>query len=84
MDKQAIKDLREHVQRLLDESMGERGFGLKVADDSVQEAEWIYLLVTPDQEGARVYDYVRALEKAEEKLRDEGHKYVLLVPALPD
>jgi hypothetical protein len=49
-----------------------------------QNNDWWYVTVVPDQPGVRAYDYAYLLTEAEEKLRDETHMNILLVPTLVD
>jgi hypothetical protein len=73
------------VQEMLDQyvSQSRLPFTLKVSKDVLQQDEWVYLIVVPDKEGVRAYDYVNALTDVEKKLREDKHEEnVLLVPAL--
>lgn len=83
--KQDIDDLRQDIQRRLDARKGKLGFALKVSDESLQEAEWLYFVVIPDGSGVRAYDYAHALTEVEDEMRKAGgDRHILLVPALPD
>lgn len=80
-----IEALSKHVQELLDTYVLQKGlpFALKVSSEYVWQEDWLYLIVTPDKEGVRAYDYAKALTDVENKLRREEHvEGVLLVPAL--
>ena len=60
-------------------------YRLEVLDDGLREEdEWWYVLVRPDRDDVRAYDYYSRLAEAEISLRDEENLNVLLVPALPD
>jgi hypothetical protein len=83
--REEIEDLRRDVQRKLDERQGKLGFALKATDATMQEAGWLYIVVLPEGEGVRAYDYAHALTEVEDELRRErDDPHVLLVPAIPD
>ncbi|RPI63316.1 MAG: hypothetical protein EHM48_02690 [Planctomycetaceae bacterium] len=80
-----IEELRKHVQELLNMQVRQTGlaFTLKVLDEYIQQEDWLYLVVIPDQQGVRAYDYAKVLTDVENKLRRDEHvEGVLLVPAL--
>jgi hypothetical protein len=89
ISKQTTEDargLRPLIQQLLDEwcKRHKAGFKLKVSEEVVQQDEWTYYIVVPDQGEIRAYDYATALSEVEAALRDQHTENVLLVPALPD
>lgn len=60
-------------------------YHLDVLPDGVrQEEDWWYVLVRPDRENVRAYDYYARLAEAEVTLRDDEGVNVLLVPVLPE
>jgi hypothetical protein len=59
-------------------------YRLNVVQDGVrQDNDWWYVLVQPDREDVRSYDYYGRLAEAEIDLKDAEHVNVLLVPVLP-
>jgi len=79
-----IAGIRTQIQRGLDERRDRLGFALKVADDFLEEGDWLYLVVFPDREGVRAHVYAEALTEVEDEMREAGmDRHVLLVPALP-
>ena len=48
-----------------------------------RDEDWWYVLVQPDREDVRSYDYYGRLAEAEIDLKDAEHVNVLLVPVLP-
>jgi hypothetical protein len=82
---QQVEDLKRRVQELLDEYVRERkyDFSLKVSNEYVQQEDWLHLIVVPDKEGVRAYDYAKALTDVGNKLRREEHvEHVVLLPTL--
>jgi len=60
-------------------------YKLEVLPDGIKnEDDWWYVLVRPDRENVRAYDYYGRLAEAEISLRDEQNVNVLLVPVLPE
>lgn len=51
--------------------------------DVRRDDDWWYVLVQPDREDVRSYDYYGRLAEAEIDLKDAEHVNVLLVPVLP-
>ncbi len=59
-------------------------YRLNVIEEGVKkEDDWWYVLVQPDRDGIRSYDYYGRLAEAEIDLKDSEHVNVLLVPVLP-
>ncbi len=82
-----VLGLRPRIQELLDGWCKDHraSFRLKVSEEVVQQDEWTYYVVVPDQGEVRAYDYATALTEVEATLRKEkGQDRVLLVPALPE
>jgi hypothetical protein len=62
-----------------------RDYRLEVLPDGTrQEDDWWYVLVRPNRDDVRAYDYYDRLAEAEVALRDEQDVNVLLVPVLPE
>lgn len=60
-------------------------YRLQVREQGVKrDDDWWYVLVQPDREDVRSYDYYGRLAEAEIDLKDKEHLNVLLVPVLPD
>lgn len=60
-------------------------YRLQVQEQGVRrDDDWWYVLVQPDREDVRSYDYYGRLAEAEIDLKDKEHLNVLLVPVLPD
>ena len=60
------------------------GYRLNVVPDGIKkDDDWWYVLVQPDREDVRSYDYYGRLAEAEIDLKDREHVNVLLVPVLP-
>ncbi len=82
---QQVEELQKHVQELLNDYVRDKkyDFSLKVIDEYVQQEDWLHLIVVPDKEGVRAYDYAKALTDVGNKLRREEHvEHVLLLPTL--
>jgi hypothetical protein len=59
-------------------------YKLRVIEDGVKkDDDWWYVLVQPDREDIRSYDYYGRLAEAEISLKDSENVNVLLVPVLP-
>lgn len=59
------------------------GFDLVVHEEGArQEDDWWYVVVKPDRPGVRSYDYSDTLTRIEEKLREQEHVNVLLIPSI--
>ena len=85
LTKRDIDRLRKDIQGRLDKRKGKLGFPLKVAEETLQQEEWLFFVVVPDGPGARAYEYAHALTQVMDEMRKEGgDRHVLLVPALPD
>jgi hypothetical protein len=54
-----------------------------IREASKQEDDWWYVVVQPDHENVRAFDYAGILAETEQDLQDEKHLNVLLVPTLP-
>ena len=51
----------------------------------VQEGDdWLSVIVAPNGNGMRAYEYVDALSQLERELRDKGLEKVVLVPVIAD
>lgn len=60
-------------------------YRLEVMPDGVKkDGDWWYVLVRPDRNDVRAYDYYDRLAESEVTLRDEEQLNVLLVPVLPE
>jgi hypothetical protein len=79
-----VEQLKQRVQGLLNEESERLGFGLPIHEHYLHEDEWLYFVVLPDRDDARLYEYANALSNVEMKLREEGIENVLLVPSLPE
>ncbi|MCK6484171.1 MAG: hypothetical protein HUU22_12275 [Phycisphaerae bacterium] len=86
MKRNGAKKIGRTVQGLLDRYRPPRfGFRLNVVDDEIErKRDWWYVTVVPDRGDVRAFDYANALSEIEEKLQDEQHLNVLLVPLLVD
>ena len=59
-------------------------YRLEVVPDGVKkEDDWYYVVVQPNREDVRSYEYYGLLTEAEMELQDREGMRVLLVPALP-
>jgi hypothetical protein len=66
-----IEKLIKDVQTRLNAKRRPTGIALKVAQSGYrQDDDWLYLVVTPEKENVRVYDYVEALGEVEDELAD--------------
>jgi hypothetical protein len=77
---------RDEITRLVErtlEPLQPKTYRLKVMD-VLEEGDWTYVIVQPDVEGVRSYDYYDALARVEEKLQDELKLNVLMVPTVPE
>jgi hypothetical protein len=80
---QDIDNIIQEVQTKLDAYQKRTGISLRVPKDGyIQDDPWLNVVVTPTSPGVRAHQYVDALEELEKELRKNGHKDVLLVPAL--
>lgn len=59
------------------------GIRLKVAGDRLEDG-WLYVVITPEQPGARASDHARLMAEIEKQLREDGYANVLLVPAIDE
>jgi len=85
MTDQEVNSLLGAIQRRLDAKRISTGIPLVVTKDGYrQEDEWLYVEVSPAQNGIRAYDYVKTLGEVEKELREEGIDHVLLVPVLTE
>ncbi len=61
------------------------GVGLHVPPGGyVQDDDWLSIVVAPDTEGMRAYQYVDALGEIEDELRQGGMEKIVIVPAIGD
>ncbi len=61
-----------------------KDYRLRVSERGVKkDDDWWYVLVQPDREDVRSYDYYGRLAEAEISLKDAENVNVLLVPVLP-
>ncbi len=67
---------------LTDQSKRGEAYHLDVID-VFSDGESYYVVVQPDKQGVRNYDYYDLLAQAEEKLEDDEKLNVLLVPSVP-
>jgi len=59
-------------------------YRLKVLREGMRrDDDWWYVVVQPDKENVRSYDYYGRLTEAELDLQEAEHLSVLLVPVLP-
>jgi hypothetical protein len=59
-------------------------YKLKVSPEGIRrDDDWWYVVVQPDREDVRSYDYYGRLTEAELDLQEKEHVNVLLVPVLP-
>lgn len=79
---------RDEIVRLAEEHLRRHqptGYRLQVDPDGVmEEDDWTYVVVKPDRNDVRSYDYSSRLAEAEQDMEDAGHPKILLVPVLPD
>ena len=82
-----IQGMIEKLRGLLDKLNKRSGNGIHLTIEDgayLEEGGWVYLIVTPSESGARVYEYVALLNELEQELRKDVGEHVLLVPAAPD
>ena len=80
-----IEGVIRQTRAELDEARRAGGMALHIPTDGYQQdGDWLNILVVPDQEGVRAYQYVDALGQLERRLRAAGVQCVLLVPAIED
>ena len=53
------------------------------ATDVLEDGDWFYVVVQPNKEGIRNYDYFDILARAEEEIQTNQQRNVLLVPTVP-
>jgi len=84
-EKKAIEDIVDLVARYLEPHQpADRSYRLRVVPEGIQrEDDWYYVLVEPDRDDVRSYDYNARLVEAEMNLQEKENKKILLVPALP-
>ncbi|MFI5381232.1 MAG: hypothetical protein ACHRHE_18195 [Tepidisphaerales bacterium] len=59
-------------------------YKLKISPEGIRrDDDWWYVVVQPDKEDVRSYDYYGRLTEAELDLQEKEHVNVLLVPVLP-
>jgi len=79
---------RDELVRLAEEHLKRhqpKGYRLQVDPDGVmEEDEWTYVVVKPDRNDVKSYDYSSRLAEAEQDMEDAGHPKILPVPDLPD
>ena len=76
-----LKDVQDRLDRRRDSS----GIDLTVNVDATRcDDDWLYVVVTPAQQGVRAYDYVQTLSAVEKELRQNHIEKVLLVAAIED
>ena len=79
-----VCDILDLVQANLNENQP-RDFRVEVDREDVrQDGRWWYVVVRPSDPEVRSYEFNQVLRKVEEKIEDEQHLHVLLVPALVD
>ena len=72
------------ARKYLEPHQPRQGYRLDVLEDGVKKDDgWWYVLVRPDREDIRSYDYYGRLAEAEIDLKDKEHVNILLVPVLP-
>ena len=78
-----VKSILQLVQERLAARAKQSGISLSVSPEaSRQEDDWLYVVVSPVENGIRAYDYVSTLGEIERELRSQGYSHVLLVPAI--
>jgi hypothetical protein len=76
-----LKTVREELER----KGRERALELRLEErDYRLEDDWLYLCVTPANQGIRPFEYAEILGEIEKDLREQGNDNVLLVPSLAD
>src|SRR5437016_5361355 len=81
----ADQNRRQEIQKLVEDALAPLqppDYRLNVVD-VVEDDGWQYVIVQPDKEGTRNYDYYDILAQAEAKLQDDQNLNVLLVPSVP-
>ncbi len=77
------KEVIETVKRYL-EPYQPADYRLNVLENGVRhEGDWWEVVVQPDKENIRSYDYYGRLADAENDIEDHEHLNVLLLPVLP-
>ncbi len=79
---QEIQTIVARAKQLLFEARA-KGINLNL-DTFTFNDEWLYLLVSPAQEGERASKHAHLMTEIERKLRGEGFNQVLLVPVVPE
>ena len=80
----SAKQLVDMVQRYLEPHQS-KDYRLNVVADGIrQDDDWWYVVVQPDKDDIRAYDYAARLSEAEQDLQDKEHLNVLLVPVMPN
>lgn len=59
------------------------GKNLQIADDYLQEGQWLHLIVTPIGSEGSALDFINEIEKVELELRKRFGDEILIVPAKP-
>ena len=79
-----VRRVIDLARKYLEPHQPRKGYRLNVLEDGVKkDDDWWYVLVRPDREDIRSYDYYGRLAEAEIDLKDKEHVNVLLVPVLP-
>lgn len=71
------------ARRLLAQSQQRAAQSLAIADDYVQEGDWLHLIVTPTAEGVSALEFVDVIEAIEGDLRKRFGEEIMIVPARP-
>ena len=72
------------ARKYLEPHQPREGYRLNVLADGIKkDDDWWYVLVRPDKQNIRSYDYYGRLAEAEIDLKDKEHVKILLVPVLP-
>jgi len=80
-----VLNLRPLIQQRLDEwcKKNRVNFGLTVSAHVIEQDDWTYYTIVPEQKGVRSYEYVSVMAEIERFLSQEKHvEKVLLVPAI--
>ncbi len=79
-----VEEIVELVRKYLDPHQPSDGsYRLNVIPEGIQrDADWYYVLVEPDRDDVRSYDYSARLAEAESDLQEKENKKILLVPVL--
>lgn len=85
MTSAAISQITQDVQRLLDARLLETRRAFKLtANGTVQDADWLYVIVEPDRSGVHSEDYIEIARWVEAQIaKAHPDQHVLLVPAKP-